>query len=375
MTELRRDPVNKRWVIIASGRAKRPEHFKRDAKQTGAAAVICPFCPGNEDKTPPEIATFPERRSKNGPGWQVRVIPNKFNAVGVDEKIKVQPFGMYLTITGYGAHEVIIESPNHNVLFEDQSLAHLMLILSAYKERLIDLYKDPNIKQIVLYKNHGAEGGASISHPHSQLITFPIVPQDFKDDMKGAKEYFEKERSCLWCSILKWEMFTNYSVNDEDGQLIKNDPAGIRLVYKNSAFMAYCPFASRYPYEIHIIPRKHSHSFGDIGIQEIRELAETLKVVIKKLNVSLKEIYSDSVPFNFVLHTAPNLNFQGNGDKFETIRKDFHWHIELYPVLSIQAGVEKGSGLYINIVAPEVAAKELREAAVGQEENIGNKKA
>ena len=364
MTELRRDPINKRWVIIASGRAKRPEHFKRDKKHSNAV-VACPFCPGDEGKkTPPEIATFPDRRPRNSSDWQVRVIPNKYNAVGIDEKIKIQPFGMYLTITGYGAHEVIIESPNHDVLFEDQPLAHLMLILSAYKERLLDLYKDPNIKQIVLYKNHGSEGGASISHPHSQLITFPIVPQDFKDDLKGAKEYFEKERSCLWCSILKWEMFTNYSVNDEDGKLIRNDPAGIRLVYKNSAFTAYCPFASRYPYEIHIIPRKHSHSFGNIGIQEIRELAEILKVTIKKINVVLKEIYSDSAPFNFVLHTSPNLNFQGNGDKFETIKKDFHWHIELYPVLSIQAGVEKGSGLYINVVSPEAAAKELREAQI-----------
>lgn len=363
MTELRRDPITKRWVVIAAGRARRPEHFKREKKQVSLTAS-CPFCPGNEDKTPPEIATFPERRPKNGPDWQVRVVPNKYNAVGVDEKIKVRPFGMYLAMTGYGAHEVIIESPNHYTLLEDQPLEHLMLILSAYKERLLDLYKDPNIKQIVLYKNNGSEGGASLSHPHSQLITFPIVPHEIKDDLKGAKEYFEKEKSCIWCSILEWETRTNYSVLDEDGHLVRNDPAGIRLVYKNSNFIAYCPFASRFPYEMHIIPRRHSHCFGEINIQEIRELAEILKVAIKKLNAALKEIYPESVPFNFALHTSPNLNFKGESANFKTVKKDFHWHIELYPVLAIAAGVEKGSGIYINIVAPEVAAKQLREAEI-----------
>lgn len=357
MTELRRDPINKRWVIIAPGRAKRL-----------AEPTPCPFCSGNEDKTPQEIAAFPDRRPKNGPGWKVRVVSNKYNAVGVDEKIiKVQPLGMYLAMTGYGAHEVIIESPNHDVLLENQPLEHLMLILSAYKERLLDLYKDPNIKQIVLYKNNGSEGGASISHPHSQLITFPIVPRDFKDELKGAKEYFEKERSCIWCSILKWEVHTNYSVVDEEGQQVRNEPVGLRVVCKNSSFVAYCPFSSRFPYEIHIIPRRHSHCFGEVGIQEIRELAEILKAVIKKLNKALAEIYPESVPFNFVLHTSPNLNFGGDGDKFKTIKNDFHWHIEFYPVLSIQAGVEKGSGFYINIVPPEEAARKLREVAVEEQ--------
>lgn len=356
MTELRRDPITKRWVIIASGRLKRPAH---------SVNLDCPFCPGNENKTPSEIRVYPDRKPKDSPGWLVRIVPNKFNAMGIDEKaVAILPMGMYLAMNGYGAHEVIIESPSHDVAFEDQPLEHLMLIFSAFKERLLDLYGDPNIKQIVLFKNHGEEAGASIGHPHMQLITLPIVPLEFKADLKGAKEYFEKERSCIWCSILKWEMYTNYSVFDEDGREIRNDPAGIRAVYKNSNFLVYCPFAPRFPYEMHIIPRRHSHCYGEIGTHEIRDLAEALKTAIKKLKAALKEICPESVPFNFVLHTSPNLNFKGGGDKFETAKKDFHWHIELYPVVSRQAGFEKGSGFYINVVSPESAAKQLREAQI-----------
>lgn len=367
MSELRRDPITKRWVIVAAGRAKRPEHFKKEPKSANAG-TSCPFCPGNESKTPPEIRVYPNRKPPNTPGWQVRVIPNKFNAVGIDEALKTQPLGTYLTMTGYGAHEVFIDSPQHDVLFEEQSLEHLMLVISSFKERLLDLYRDEQMKQIIIFKNHGAEAGASIAHPHAQLITLPIVPIHQKEELKGAMEYFKKERSCVWCDILRQELFMNIEIFDEAGNKIKADPPKERLVWENPNFVAFCPFASRFPYEIHLVPRRHSHFFGNIGdgqnSQEIRDLAEIFKTVIKKMNIALKEFYPESVPYNLVLHTSPNINFRENSDKFKTIKSDFHWHFELYPVLSTPAGFEKGSGFYINVIPPEQAAKTLREAIV-----------
>ncbi|MDP1629498.1 MAG: galactose-1-phosphate uridylyltransferase [bacterium] len=365
MSELRRDPITKRWVIMAPGRTNRPHHFKKETKSANAAAS-CPFCPGNEDKTPPEIR--PVRNPANCSGWQIRVVPNKFNAVGIDSPLKTQPLGICLTMTGYGAHEVIIESPNHDVLFEDQPIEHLMLILSTFKERLIDLYKNQAMKQVIIFKNHGAEAGASITHPHSQVIALPIAPIHQKEELKGAKEYYGKERSCIWCDIIRQELFMNIEIFDEAGNKIKADPPKERLVWENQSFLALCPFASRFPYEIHLLPKRHSHYFGNMGdgenSHEIKDLAEIFKITIKKLNAALKDIYPDSVPFNFVLHTSPNLNFKENSDKFKTIKSDFHWHFELYPVLSAMAGFEKGSGFYINVVPPEEAARKLREAAI-----------
>ncbi len=255
MTELRKDPITKRWVIIAEGRIKRPK--------TGNETVSCPFCPGNEGKTPPEIRVDPmEPRLAGEPYWRVRVVPNRFPAVGIIKEGLERPqrLGMYSTMDGYGAHEVIIESPHHNVRFEDQPTEQLMLILLRFKERIIDLYNDDQIKQILLYKNHGREAGASISHPHSQLVTLSVLPHDIKEEMNGAKEYYEKEKSCIWCDMLMQERRMNLQIFDDDAvNVIRADPLKERIVFENRSFVVLCPFASKIPYEMHIIPRRHSH--------------------------------------------------------------------------------------------------------------------
>lgn len=370
MTEFRRDPITGKWVIMAFGRAKRPDYFKKEQKQ-GEIVASCPFCPGNEDKTPKEIRIDPvEPKSANGSYWQIRVVPNLYPAVGITEEglERPQKLGLYSAMKGYGAHEVIIESPRHNVLFEDQPIEHLELLLMRFKERVIDLYKDDQIKQVVLYKNHGREAGASISHPHSQLITLPFVPSHIKEELKGAREYYVKEKSCIWCDILTQEMKMNLQIFDETGNIVRADPLKERVVFENRSFVALCPFASKFPYEMHIIPKRHSHYFGNFGekqnFQEIKDLAEVFKSTIKKLNKALVGIYPDSVSYNLYLHTSPNLKFKWNEDDFKTLEFDFHWHFEIHPRTSLPAGFEMGSGSYINIVAPEIAAKELHEAEI-----------
>jgi UDPglucose--hexose-1-phosphate uridylyltransferase len=368
MTEFRRDPITGRWVIIASGRAKRPDYFKKEQKH-GEIVASCPFCPGNEEKTPKEIRVdIVEPKLPDGPYWQIRVVPNLYPAAEIIEGglERPQKIGLYSTMKGYGAHEVIIESSRHNILFEDQPTDHLMLLLMRFKERVIDLYKDDQIKQVVLYKNHGREGGASIAHPHSQLVTLPFVPDELKEELNGARAYYAKEKSCVWCDILDQTWMNIVRHDRGTKQIIKSDPLEERLVSENRSFAVLCPFASKFPYEMHVIPKRHSHYFGNFGekenFHEIKDLAEIFKVTIKKLNKALSGIYPDSVSYNFFLHTSPNLKFKWNDDKFKTLEFDFHWHFEIHPRTSIEAGFERGSGSYINVVAPEIAAKELREA-------------
>lgn len=369
MTEFRRDPITGKWVIIASGRAKRPDYFKKEQKQ-GDVVISCPFCPRNEDKTPKEIRVDPfEPRPADGPYWRIRVVANKYPAAEIIEEglERPQKLGLYSTMKGYGAHEVIIESPCHNTLFQDQPIEHLELILKRFKERVNDLYKDDQIKQMILYKNHGREAGASLSHPHSQLITLPFVPPNIKEELNGAKEYYAKEKSCIWCAMLE-QVWMDLAVRDpKTKEIVRVDPFEERLVFENQSFVALCPFASKFPYEIHVVPKRHSHYFGNLGekqVQEIKDLAEIFKIVIMKLDKVLIGIYPDSASYNLYLHTSPNLKFKWNEDKFKTLEFDFHWHFEIHPCTSMSAGFEMCSGSYINVVSPEIAAKELREAAI-----------
>ncbi len=376
MSEYRCDPITGKWVIIAADRAKKPDQFKKEkeVKQPPAVVASCPFCSGNEDKTPPEIFVYPaSRKPKDGPGWLVRVVPNKFNALGIDERnIKTQPLGLYYSMTGYGAHEVIIESPQHDIFFEDQPLEQMKTILHVFKERMVDLYLDNKIKQVVIFKNSGQEAGASIAHPHSQLIATAITPIYQKGELQGAREYFKNKRSCIWCDMLIQELRMNIQIFDTAGNVVKEDPPKIRLVFENENFAAFCPYASHSPYEIHILPKRHSHFFGNIGKHnslEIDDLVQMFKIVLQKLNGALKDIYPGRVPYSFGLHTSPNMNAR----HFETIEEDFHWHFEIYPVVSMLAGFEKTSGLDINKMPPEVAAKNLRETIVEENKDFCSK--
>jgi len=333
MPELRRDPITGEWVIIASERAKRPSDFALHSpgreEQEGAT---CPFCPGNEGMTPPEIMAFRHPGSqRNAPGWWVRVVPNKFPALGIEGDLNKTGLGMYDWMNGVGAHEVIVETPGHDkhlALLDNRQIED---ILWAYRARYLDLKKDPRLKYILIFRNYGRVAGASLAHPHSQLVATPVTPGVVASELHGARRYSEYRDRCVFCDIVRQE-------RDE----------GKRLVSENDDFVVLQPYAARTPFETWIVPKRHGGSFAAISAEEQTSLAATLGETLRRLHLTL-----DDPPYNYNIHTAPC-------DEDESA--EFHWHLSISPRLTIAAGFEMGTGIYINVTPPEVAAEYLRDA-------------
>jgi len=282
MPELRKDPVVGRWVIIATERGKRPTDFHPDpvADDTG----FCPFCEGNEDKTPPEILAYrSDHQPANGPGWELRVVPNKFPALRIEGEMGKAGVGMYDKMNGIGAHEVIIETPDHLKKFDMHTPESLAKVFQAYKSRLLDLNNDKRFKYILIFKNEGRQAGASLSHPHSQLIATPVTPKRVREELEGAKDYYNYKDRCVFCDIIREEL-----------------SQGIRVVFENDGFVSFCPFASRFPFEIWILPKRHSPDFQTLENDEMMLLSEAFIAVMKKLAAALNR-----PQYNFVLHTGP----------------------------------------------------------------------
>jgi UDPglucose--hexose-1-phosphate uridylyltransferase len=329
MPELRRDPIVGRWVIIATERAKRPHDFQveRVRPQEG----FCPLCWGNEDRTPPEILAYrPSGSARDTPGWTVRVVPNKFPALMIEGSLGREGEGLYDKMNGVGAHEVIIETPDHKRSLAEMTDHEIENVLWAYRDRILDLKKDSRFRYVMIFKNHGAAAGASLDHPHSQLIALPIVPKNVLEEMKGALEYYNYKERCVYCDIVRQE---------------RND--GRRVVHENSDFVVLEPYAPKFPFETWVLPKAHDSAFEDCQKNEYANLANALRVTFYKLDRAL-----DNPPYNFILHTSP---FQ------EMVNPHYHWHIEIMPTLTRVAGFEWGSGFYINPTLPEDAAKFLRE--------------
>jgi UDPglucose--hexose-1-phosphate uridylyltransferase len=326
MPELRKDPVVERWVIIATERARRPMDFTPETVALHGREG-CPFCPGNEDRTPPEV--FRSGGSEDGP-WSVRVVPNKFPALHLDGEVQSVGEGIYDRIDGVGAHEVVIETPDHFARLGTLPAAHVGEVLVAYRERLLALRKDPRLEYVLIFKNHGVAAGASLEHPHSQLIATPILPELVAEELEGAARYFRMKERCVWCDIVRQE---------------RRD--GARLVLEEEGFLAIAPYASRFPYELCILPTNHRASFESLLPDEADALARLLREVIGRL----ARLFGDP-PYNFALHTAPLR---------ETDPEHFHWHLELMPKLTRLVGFELGTGFYINPTPPEDAARFLRE--------------
>lgn len=337
MQELRKDPVMERWVIISTERGKRPSDFKPEPEDTPNPHE-CPFCPGNEQITPPEIAALrPEKTSSNSPGWKIRVVGNKFPALSSETELIKQGRGMYDVMTGFGAHEVVIETPDHLRQLDKLSVEEIRDLIRVYQDRTEALYRDVRFRYVLIFRNEGKQAGASLSHPHSQLIATPVTPIRVKSELLGAEAYFKLRERCVFCDIIAHEKET-----------------GLRIVFENDAFISFCPFASRFPFETWILPKKHELHFH-ASRDRIPEMAQVLKITLEKLQTALSR-----PQYNFVIHTGPNL-FPRRG-YWQTIHDDYHWHIEIMPRLTRVAGFEWGTGFYINPTAPEDAAKYLREA-------------
>ncbi|MCX8011629.1 MAG: galactose-1-phosphate uridylyltransferase [Desulfobacterota bacterium] len=330
MPELRKDPIVGRWVIISTDRGKRPTSFKINERITTSSG-FCPLCPGNEDKTPPEV--YAVRRDGSRPntlGWTLRVVSNKFPALIIEGNLNKQGEGMYDKMNGIGAHEVIIETPSHGTFLSQLEPKAFEDVLWAYRERILDLKKDERFRYVLIFKNHGIEAGASLDHSHSQLIALPIVPKLVMEEMEGSKNYYNYKDRCVFCDIVHQEL--------EDKR---------RLIVENNEFLAIAPYASRSPFEIWIIPKKHYSSFVNIAQEVYTSLAEIFREVLSRIEVALED-----PPYNFTLHTSPFNNL---------INDYYHWHFEIIPTLSKIAGFEIGSGFYINSTPPEEAAAFLKE--------------
>lgn len=331
MPELRKDPIVGRWVIISVERGKRPTDFVSPSQRKRGG--FCPFCPGNEYTTPSEImAVRPNGSSPNTPGWTLRVMPNKFPALQTFGALGKSGEGIFDKMSGIGAHEVIVETPDHN-----QSLAHMPSksvedVFWAFYQRLTDLKRDRRFKYVLIFKNEGEVAGASLEHTHTQLIALPIVPKLVREELDGARQHYEFKERCIFCDVINQEL--------EDGK---------RVICENAQYVALAPFAPRAPFETWVLPKRHESMF-DPPSRSFAELAEIMQRILRQMDRIL-----DTPPYNFVLHTSP----------FYDERNDYyHWHIEIVPKLIKIAGFEWGSGFYINPTPPEESAKFMREAKI-----------
>jgi UDPglucose--hexose-1-phosphate uridylyltransferase len=335
MPELRQNFMTKEWVVIATDRAKRPHQMvvKRDHKPPVSFSPNCPFCPGNENMTPPEILRLHE-----GTSWKARVVPNKFAALSPDAKPERIIHRSRRRMGGFGEHDVIVETPDHSLAMAMMPDSQVSDILRIYKSRYDQLSLDPRIAQVTIFKNHGTDAGTSLEHPHSQMIATPVISYQVRQRFQEAMQHFDDFGCCMFCQIIEEEL-------EEQ----------TRVVLTSEHFVAVELFASPAPFCTHIYPRRHMASFGDISPKEIVDLGRVLRTVLAKLYVGL-----ENPDFNFTIRTAPA---ECVGVRY------FHWYMSVIPRLTRTAGFELGSGMFINTVIPEEAAEFLRnvkvETAVG----------
>jgi UDPglucose--hexose-1-phosphate uridylyltransferase len=334
---LRQDIATRRWTIIATDRAKRPEDFVKQRpaiKKHPSYSPTCPFCAGNESQTPEPVYVVAGEASPRG-AWDLRVVPNRFPALATpragSEPTKRRRTGLHLEMDGCGQHEVVIESPDHSETIATMSLERVTRVIHAYRERFLALDRLDWNELIIIFRNQGEGAGTSLEHPHSQIIGAPVVPQDIRCRLDEAQRYFDDNGTCVYCDMLEAEI--------EDGA---------RIVCANSGFVSLCPFAASVPYATWILPRRHASSFGVLSDEEAGLLAMILQETLLRMYVLLS-----NPDYNYVVRTAPH---HSAGEPH------FHWYVETQPRLTTRAGIEIGSGLNVNIVAPEDAAENLRKA-------------
>jgi len=335
--EFRRDPLHDTWVVFAPERQRRPQDFAPAVLQGGA---LDPFAEGNERLTPPEVFALRKEKSKpNEPGWRVRVVPNRYPAMRVEGQLEATPVGLYDRLTGIGAHEVIIETPDGNLAIEELPVAAIAEIFSSYRERILDLDRDQRFQHIYIFKNVGPSAGASLAHAHSQLVALPLVPSFVEGKLVRARDHYLLKQRSLFRDILHTERAD-----------------GSRLVAENDGYVLFCPFASRFPFELAIFPKRHHCDYISCTATELHDLAEVLLFALQRLNAILEK-----PGYNLLLHTAP-LKRAGT-ERFSSARHDYSWHLEIVPRFNALAGFEIGLGSYINTVYPEEAARFLRGEA------------
>jgi UDPglucose--hexose-1-phosphate uridylyltransferase len=331
MPELRKDPVVERWVIIAPERADRPQAWLRHADPYDAGeddAKDCPFCPGNESMTPPEL-----HATREGGRWSVRVVPNRYPALRTEIALARKARGMFDELSGTGAHEVIIETAQHGVSLAQLPPAQIAQVLLAWQVRMRDLSRDGRLRCALIFKNAGAAAGATLAHAHSQLVALPLVPSELQEELAGAAAHFARKERCIYCDLIAHEL----EVKE-------------RVVHESERFVALAPYASRSPFETWIFPRAHQSGFEHAAPEDAFACAAELRVLLRKIDIALEE-----PALNFFLHTAPLR---------EPPLASYHWHLTVKPTVAGVGGFEWGSGSFINPTPPEEAASFLRQTEV-----------
>ena len=330
MPQLRKDPVTGRWVIISTDRQKRPNDFRVERADV-IGREYCPFCPGHEAMTPPEVMAYRQNGSApNAPGWDIRVVPNKYPALQVEGGFDREGEGMYDRMNGVGAHEVIIETPHHDRTLASMSEPEIVQVLWAYRERMLDLKKDIRLRHVLVFKNHGAAAGATLEHTHSQLIALPIVPDFVREEVDGASRHFAVKQRCVFCDIVRQDL--------ADGR---------RVILENADVVVLAPYAPRFAFETWLLPKRHGARFEEAPRHEYEGLARLLKPLLQRMARALEQ-----PAYNLIVHTSPF------GEDTVDV---YHWHVEILPKLTRVAGFEWGTGFYINPTPPEEAAKVLRD--------------
>lgn len=335
MSQMRKDVFSGRWVIVDDTNAVQPSSFRFKPFQRDSA--FCPFCETNEASTPPEIFAIRRPGSiANGPGWSVRVVPNSRPQLAIEGDLGRRGEGFHDLMNGIGAHEIIVETPRHDRGLHDLERGEILEVIRAYVARITDLEQDKRMRHVLVFKNHGEGAGAhTIFHSISQLMALPVTPRNIKSKLIVARDYYIQKERCLYCDVLRQEL-----ESDE------------RMVAENTDFVAFTPFASRFPFEICVLPKSHSSAFIRISASEMGGLSRILRDVLQKLHSTLGQI-----PFNLSLQDRPFL--RPRKDYWETIEADYHWHLEILPQVAKITGFEWASGFYYNPVPPEIAARRL----------------
>jgi UDPglucose--hexose-1-phosphate uridylyltransferase len=332
MSELRQDKASGRWVVIAPERGRRPREWAADgvpADRLPAFDPACPFCPGNEALLPGIVA---ERPAEDVPGWRTRVVPNKFPALGRDGRLGTQAQGIYTMAAARGRHEVVIETPCHNADLALMSRQAVAAVIATYRQRYDELMRQSDIRSVVVFRNYGRAAGASLRHPHSQIIALAMVPPGIEAREAWGRRQYDATGACVCCEIVAFEL--------EDRR---------RLVLESDRFVAFVPFAAASPFELWLVPKRHQASFAEIGEDEQADLANLLGCALRRLRCALAD-----PPYNTVIETA---------SKDDAGAPHLHWYLRIVPNLVTPGGFELGSGLTINPSVPEDDAATLRSVA------------
>ncbi|MBQ3834510.1 MAG: galactose-1-phosphate uridylyltransferase [Elusimicrobia bacterium] len=333
MIELRKDIISSRWVIINDTR-----DFQLDVPQPMSKEAVgaCPFCVGNENLIPSPISCYDKNGAKINvmdKDWHIKVIPNNKPILTIEGNIIRKAEGIYDKMKGVGAHEIFIEAQEHDDSHLYDNKQNLVACILAMQDRINDLRNDTRLEYILIYRNHGAAYGETVTHPHFQLVALPFIPKAVADEISISKKHYEFRERCLFCDVIDQELATK-----------------TRIVMETENFVSFIPFASRFPFETWIFPKEHTFDYRVLNDKnKIEDLAEVVIGVTRKLFKALGR----NISYTLLLHSYPLK---------ENKMDHFHWHIEVIPRLAKYSGFDLVSGMYVNPTVPEESAKFLREA-------------